>query len=158
MPLIIYVMGFGVFAMTTSEFMVAGMLPELSSGLGVSVSAIGYLVSAYAIAMALGGPVIAALLVRMPGRTALILLFSAFLTGQVLGAMSLGYPMMVISRLITGGAEAAFFGVGLTVVMDAVAPRLAGRASSVVFGGLMLSSVLGAPRPWSTSVSRWARC
>ena len=129
MPAVVYILGLGIFAMTTSEFMVAGMLPELSAGLGVSISAIGYLVSAYAVAMALAGPVVSAAMARVSRSRALVALLAAFLVGQVLGAVATGYPMLVVSRLVTGAAEAAFFGVGLTVAMDAVRPGLAGRAS-----------------------------
>lgn len=154
MPVMVYVLGLGIFAMTTSEFMVAGMLPELSSGLGVSISAIGYLVSAYAVAMALGGPFVSATLAGLPRWRSLAILLGSFLAGQVLGAVATGYPMLMVSRLVTGAAEAAFFGVSLTVAMDAVAPRLAGRASSVVLGGLMLSSVLGLPL--ATVLAQWA--
>jgi predicted MFS family arabinose efflux permease len=147
-------MGLGIFAMTTSEFMVAGMLPELSAGLGVSISAIGYLVSAYAVAMALGGPLVSAAMARVSRPKALVALLAAFLVGQVLGAVATGYPMLLVSRLVTGGAEAAFFGVGLTVAMDAVRPGMVGRASSVVLGGLMVSSVLGVPL--ATLLAQWA--
>jgi predicted MFS family arabinose efflux permease len=154
MPAVVYVLGLGIFAMTTSEFMVSGMLPELASALNVSISAIGYLVSAYAIAMALGGPFVSAALTRLSHARALVLLLGAFLAGQVLGALATGYPMLVVSRVITGCAEAAFFGVGLTVAMDTVPPRLAGRAASVVLGGLMVSSVLGLPL--ATFLAQWA--
>ena len=153
MPAVVYVLGLGIFAMTTSEFMVSGMLPELASALNVSISAIGYLVSAYAIAMALGGPFVSAALTRLSHARALVLLLGAFLAGQVLGALATGYPMLVVSRVITGCAEAAFFGVGLTVAMDTVPPRLAGRAASVVLGGLMVSSVLGLPL--ATFLAQW---
>jgi MFS transporter, DHA1 family, chloramphenicol resistance protein len=84
MPAVVYILGVGVFAMTTSEFMVSGMLPELSAGLGVSISAIGYLVSAYAAAMALGGPLVSAAIVRVSRPKALVALLAAFLVGQVL--------------------------------------------------------------------------
>jgi predicted MFS family arabinose efflux permease len=154
MPAVVYVLGLGIFAMTTSEFMVSGMLPELASALNVSISAIGYLVSAYAIAMALGGPFVSAALTRLSHARALVLLLGAFLAGQVLGALATGYPMLVVSRVITGCAEAAFFGVGLTVAMDTVPPSLAGRAASVVLGGLMVSSVLGLPL--ATFLAQWA--
>ena len=154
MPAVVYIMGLGIFAMTTSEFMVAGMLPELSAGLAVSISAIGYLVSAYAVAMALGGPLVSAAMARVSRPKALVALLAAFLVGQVLGAVATGYPMLLVSRLITGGAEAAFFGVGLTVAMDAVRPGMVGRAASVVLGGLMVSSVLGVPL--ATLLAQWA--
>jgi predicted MFS family arabinose efflux permease len=154
MPLVVYALALGAFAMTTSEFMVSGMLPELTASLGVSLSAIGYLVSTYAVAMALGGPVLSAALARLPRFRTMVLLLAAFLVGQVLGAVATGYPMLAVSRVVTGCAEAAFFGVGLTVAVDAVRPGSAGRATSVVFGGLMLSTVLG--MPLATVLAQWA--
>jgi predicted MFS family arabinose efflux permease len=154
MPPVVYVLALGVFAMTTSEFMVSGMLPELAASLGVSLSAIGYLVSMYAVAMAMGGPVVSAVLARLPRFGSMVLLLAAFLVGQVLGAVATGYPMLAVSRVVTGCAEAAFFGVGLTVAVDAVRPGTAGRATSVVLGGLMLSTVLG--MPLATVLAQWA--
>src|ERR1700754_3847847 len=111
MPVVVYVLGLGIFAMTTSEFMVAGMLPELSTDLGVSISAIGYLVSACAVARALGGPFVSAGLAKLSRWRSLAILLGSFLAGQVLGAVATGYPMLMASRLVTGSAEAAFFGV-----------------------------------------------
>jgi len=154
MPAVVFILGLAIFAMTTSEFMVAGMLPQLSAGLGVSISAIGYLVSAYAVAMALGGPIISAATTRVSRARVLVALLAAFLVGQVLGAVATGYPMLLLSRLVSGAAEAAFLGVGLTLAMDIVGPRLVGRASSVLLGGLMISSVLGVPL--ATLLAQWA--
>lgn len=75
MPLAVYVLGQGIFALVTSELQVAGMMPEMARGLEVSVPDIGYLISLYALAMAVGGPILTAALLKLPKRTTLMVLF-----------------------------------------------------------------------------------
>ncbi|ASU82085.1 MFS transporter [Nocardiopsis gilva YIM 90087] len=145
MPLAVYVIGLGVFSMTTSEFMVSGLMPALAEEFGVSIAAVGYLITAYAAAMTLGGPVLTVGLLRTSRKTALLTLIGVFFLGQALGALSSGYGMMMAARVITGVASAAFFGVGLATCAEMVGPRLRGRAVSVAIGGLMIGTVLGLP-------------
>ena len=87
MPSIIYLLALAIFCMTTSEFMVAGMMNELALAFQVSVSSIGYLISAYAGAMVIGGPILTAILLRMR-KTSIIVLMFVFLIGQSLGAIA----------------------------------------------------------------------
>lgn len=145
MPFAIYVLALGIFTMVTSEFLVAGLMPHLSDDLGATIPQIGYLVSVYAAAMALGGPVLAALLLRMNQKGALLWLYVVFLAGQALGALSGNYAVMLGARLVTGAASGAFFGVALAVCVRISAPEVRGRAISVVLGGLMVGTVLGLP-------------
>ncbi len=145
MPFAIYVLGLGIFTMVTSEFLVAGLMPQLSDDLGATIPQVGYLVSVYAAAMALGGPLLAALLLRMRQKRALLLLYAVFLAGQALGAFSDGYGLMLAARLVTGAASGAFFGVALAICVRITAPEVRGRAVSVVLGGLMVGTVLGLP-------------
>ncbi|GAA3886053.1 MFS transporter [Saccharothrix violaceirubra] len=145
MPPAVYVLSLGIFAMTTSEFMVSGMMPSLAAGFGVSVAAVGYLVSAYAAGMVVGGPLLTVALLKVPRKNALLLLTVIFLVGTVLGAVATDYAVMAVARVITGIASSAFFGVALALCADLVGPSLRGRASSVVLGGLMVGTVLGLP-------------
>jgi predicted MFS family arabinose efflux permease len=145
LPLIIYVLGVGIFTLITSEYMVSGLLPALSAQFGVSVAAIGYLVTAYAGSMAIGGPLLSVVLLRMSRKNALLLLIGIFVVGQLLAAFSTSYPMMVGARIVTGVAAAAFFGVALTACAELVEGAQFARASSIVLGGLMVGTVLGLP-------------
>ncbi|MCP3803005.1 MFS transporter [Allokutzneria sp. A3M-2-11 16] len=145
MPLAVYVLGLGIFAMTTSEFMVSGLMPSLAAEFDVSVAAIGYLISAFAAAMVVGGPVLTVGLLRVPRKHALLALIGVFLVGQALGAVATGYGVMLLSRVITGVASSAFFGVAIAVAVDLVGPERRGRASAVVLGGVMFGTVLGLP-------------
>ncbi|RMI42038.1 MFS transporter [Streptomyces triticirhizae] len=145
MPRAVHVLAFGIFAMVSSEFLVAGMMPQMAEGLGVSVSAIGYLITAFAVAMAVGGPLLSLALLRLPSRTALLTLLAVFLAGNALAATAGSYGVMLAARVVTGVAAQAFFGVALSLAARLTAPEVRGRASARVMNGLMLGTLLGLP-------------
>jgi MFS transporter, DHA1 family, inner membrane transport protein len=144
-PRAVYVLALGIFAMVTSEFVVAGLMPQIASGLDVSIAQVGYLITAFAAAMALGGPVLTVLVMRLRPKTALLLLFALFLTGNMLAATATGYELMLLARLVTGAAAQAFFGAAVSICAVLVQPEVRGRAISVVMNGLMLGTLLGLP-------------
>jgi predicted MFS family arabinose efflux permease len=138
-------MALGIFAMVTSEFVVAGLMPQIASGLNVSISEVGYLITAFAVAMAVGGPVLTVLVMRLHPKNALMLLFAMFLAGNVLAAVAPNYPVMVLARLVTGTASQAFFGAAVSISVVLVRPEVRGRAMALVINGLMLGTLLGLP-------------
>lgn len=145
MPLAIYILGLTMFSMTTSEFMVAGMMSSLAEEFGVSVSAIGYLISGYAAAMVVGGPLLTVGLLKFAKKPALLLLVTFYLLGQTLGAIAWSYEVMMVARIITGVASSAAFGIAISICSSLVGPESRGRAASVVLGGMMVANVLGVP-------------
>ncbi|UNS97634.1 MFS transporter [Streptomyces tubbatahanensis] len=145
MPLTVHLMAAGIFAMVTSEFLVAGLMPQIAEGLDVSLSQVGYLVTAFAAAMTLGGPFLAAAVLKLRPKRALTVLFAVFLAGNVLAALAPGYAVMLVARLITGTASAAFLGAAISLSVRLVRPEQAGRAVSVALSGLMLGTLLGLP-------------
>ncbi|AKM29994.1 MFS transporter [Pandoraea faecigallinarum] len=147
MPPVVYLLGLTVFAMTTAEFMVAGMMPALAHAMHVGIGDIGNLISLYALGMTIGGPVLTALLLalRTLHKRALVWLLTINVAGGVLAAMSTRYEVMALARIIMGVASSATFGVALTLCADLVAPSVRGRAASFVLGGLMFSPVVGVP-------------
>ncbi|WP_107839743.1 MFS transporter [Metasolibacillus meyeri] len=145
MPVVIYLLALAIFCMTTSEFMVAGMMNELALAFQVSVSSIGYLITAYAGAMVIGGPILTAALLRIPSKQALLVLMFVFLIGQSLGAIAWNYDIMMISRIITGIASASAFGVAISFSAALVHADSRGKAASIVLAGLMIATVLGLP-------------
>lgn len=153
MPFIVYLLGAGIFALTTSEYMVSGLMPELSAEFNVSFPAIGYLVTIYAGTMAIGGPLLTVGLLKVSRKNALLGLIALFIVGQVIGSMAQGYNIMVVARVITGIAAAAFFGVALTTCAELVDQKLFARAASVVLGGLMVGTVFGLPG--ATLLGEW---
>ncbi|MBB3733139.1 MFS transporter [Nonomuraea dietziae] len=145
MPRAVYVLAIGIFAMVTSEFAVGGLMPEMAHGLGVTISQIGYLITAFAVAMSAGGPLMTVALVRIRPKPALMVLFAIFLVGNVLAALAPSYPIMMVARVITGVASQAFFGVAISVAVQLSRPEVRGRALAVVLNGLMLGTLLGLP-------------
>ncbi len=140
-----YVLAAGVFAMVTSEFTVAGLMPQLAEGLGAGIPQVGYLVTIFAAAMAVGGPPLTFALLKVPPRTALMIVFAIFLVGNVIAALVTGYPMMVLARIISGAASQAFFGIAVSMGVQLVDEQVRGRAIAVVMNGLMLGTLLGLP-------------
>ncbi|CQR62553.1 MFS transporter [Streptomyces leeuwenhoekii] len=145
MPRAVYVLALGIFAMVTSEFVVAGLMPQMADGLNATVPQIGYLITAFAVAMAAGGPFLTVALMKLPPRTALMVLFAVFLTGNVLAATATGYGVMMTARIITGIASQAFFGIGISLCARITRPEVRGRAIAVAMNGLMLGTLLGLP-------------
>ena len=145
LPFAVYVLGFGIFAMVTSEFQVSGMITVMAADLEVTISQVGYLVSVYAFAMAFGGPVLAIALLRMPPKRSLMILFVIFIGGESIGAVGPSYPALAAARLMTGAASGAFFGAALAICAHLVAAQQRGWATSMVLAGIMVGTVLGLP-------------
>ncbi|MGY0022067.1 MFS transporter [Streptomyces sp. YJ-C3] len=145
MPRAVYALAFGIFAMVTSEFVVAGLMPQMADGLDATIPQIGYLITAFAAAMAFGGPFLTVALLKVPQKRALLILFTVFLAGNVLAATATTYPVMLAARVVTGVASQAFFGVALALCAQLTRPEVRGRAVSVALNGLMLGTLLGLP-------------
>lgn len=145
MPRAVYVLALGIFAMVTSEFVVAGLMPRLADGLGATVPQVGYLITAFAVAMAVGGPFLTVALLRVTPKNALLLLFAVFLAGNVLAATATDYATMLAARIVTGVASQAFFGVAISLAVRLTRAETRGRAIAVVMNGLMLGTLLGLP-------------
>lgn len=100
-PGAVYVISGTVFVLGTSEFGIAGLLPEISTELSVSLPRAGLLISVYAIAMVIGAPVLTVLTLRMPRRATLLAALALFVAGQVLGALAADYSVLLVARVVT---------------------------------------------------------
>ncbi|MEV4182693.1 MFS transporter [Streptosporangium canum] len=145
MPRAVYLLAFGIFAMVTSEFAVAGLMPQMADGLNATIPQIGYLITAFAVAMAAGGPFLTLAVLRLRPKPALMLLFAIFLAGNLLAATAPSYPVMMAARIITGVASQAFFGVAISLAVRLTPPQTRGRSIAVVMNGLMVGTLLGLP-------------
>jgi DHA1 family inner membrane transport protein len=135
----------GAFGIGTTEFVVMGMLPEIADGLGVSVSAVGMLISAYAVGVVIGAPTLTALGVRFSPRHTLVALMVVFVVGNALSALAPTYETLAAARVLTALAHGSFFGVGAVAARRLVAPERATRAISLMMVGLTLANVIGVP-------------
>ncbi|MEG1055026.1 MAG: MFS transporter [Janthinobacterium sp.] len=147
MPLVVYILGLTIFSLTTSEFMVAGMMPSLALAMNEPVTRIGYLISLYAMGMVIGGPLSTIVLLKLsvPNKKGLLWLLCLYVLAQSVAASATSYDILAIARVVTGVAAATCFGLSLAICADIVAPNARGRAAAVVIGGLMLASVVGVP-------------
>lgn len=145
MPIAIFAIGLSIFALTTTEFVISGLLPLIATDLGISIPQGGMLVSAFAIAMVVAPPFAAAASLRLPRKPTLIALLVVFAASQALTAMAPGFGVLLAARVLAGLAAASFFAVGATTAVALVAEHLRGRAIAVVMGGLALATILGVP-------------
>ncbi|MFE6780279.1 Cmx/CmrA family chloramphenicol efflux MFS transporter [Streptomyces sp. NPDC057702] len=145
MPIAVYVLGLSVFALGTSEFMLSGLLQPLARDLGVSIPKAGLLVSAFAVGMVVGAPVLAAATLRLPRRTTLIALLAVFGLGQIAGALAPTYNVLFVSRVVSALACAGFWAVGAAVAVSLVPVTARARAMAVMVGGLSIANIAGVP-------------
>ncbi|NEM06317.1 MFS transporter [Geodermatophilus normandii] len=145
MPRGLLALAIGAFGIGTTEFVVMGMLPEIADGLGVSVSAVGLLISAYAVGVVLGAPTLTALGVRFSPRQTLVALMVVFVVGNALSAVAPTYETLAAARVLTALAHGSFFGVGAVAARKLVPPERATQAISLMMVGLTLANVVGVP-------------
>ncbi|MFF5438172.1 Cmx/CmrA family chloramphenicol efflux MFS transporter [Streptomyces achromogenes] len=145
MPFALYLLGLAVFAQGTSEFMLAGLVPDIARDLGVSVPTAGTLTSAFAVGMVVGAPAAALLGRRRPSRQSLLVFLGVFLTAHVAGALTSDFSVLLATRVVAALANAGFLAVGLTAATGMVAPDAKGRATAVLLGGTTLACVAGVP-------------
>ncbi|MCK8787745.1 MFS transporter [Roseomonas sp. NAR14] len=135
----------GAFGIGVTEFTPMGMLPVIAGDLGVSIPAAGLLVSAYALGVLVGAPLMTLLLARAPRRALLIGLMGIFTAGNLLSAVAGGYGMLLAARLLTSLNHGAFFGVGAVVAAGLVPPDRRAAAVAAMFSGLTIATIGGVP-------------
>jgi MFS transporter, DHA1 family, inner membrane transport protein len=145
MPLPILALALATFAIGTTEFVIMGILPDVARDLAVSIPSAGLLVTGYALGVAAGAPLLAALTSRMPRKQTLLLLMAIFIVGNVLCAAAPGYGALMLARVLTSFAHGAFFGIGAVVAASLVEPDKRASAIALMFTGLALANVLGVP-------------
>jgi DHA1 family inner membrane transport protein len=145
MPLALLVLALSSFAIGTTEFVIMGLLPEVSADLSVTIPQAGWLVTGYALAVAIGAPIMAVSTAHLRRRSALIMLMGFFILGNLLCAIAPGYWVLMIARIVTALCHGAFFGIGSVVAASLVADDRKARAVALMFTGLTLANVLGVP-------------
>ncbi|ODT99905.1 MAG: MFS transporter [Pseudonocardia sp. SCN 72-86] len=145
MRIAILPLALGTFAIGLTEFAVMGLLSQIAEGLDVSVPAAGTLVTAYAIGVVVGAPLLTAVSLRLPRTRMLMLFMGMFAVGNALAAVAPSFGLLVAVRFLTGLPHGAFFGVASLVAASLVAEERRARAVAAVFLGLTVSNVLGVP-------------
>ncbi|AXC12903.1 Arabinose efflux permease [Acidisarcina polymorpha] len=133
------------FGIGTSEFIIMGLLPNLADSFQVSIPKAGILVTAYALSVTVGSPVVALATARLERKRALLLLLGVFILGNLACAAAPTYNMLFLARVLTALSHGAFFGIGSVVASNLVASNQRAQAIAIMFSGLTLANVLGVP-------------
>lgn len=145
MPLALLALAVGAFGIGTTEFVMMGLLPDVAADLHISIPSAGHLVSAYALGVVVGAPLLAALTARMSRRTVLIGLMVPFVAGNALSAFAPDEHYLLAARFLSGLPHGAFFGVGAVVATTLVSPERKARSVSLMFLGLTVANIAGVP-------------
>lgn len=145
MPVGLIALALGGFGIGLTEFVIAGLLPEVGADFHVDAAAAGWLISGYALAVAIGAVGLTAAVTRLPRKTVLLGLMVLFIIGNALSAVATDYPTMLAGRIVAALCHGAFFGIGSVVAAGMVEPDKKARAIAIMFTGLTAANVLGVP-------------
>jgi DHA1 family inner membrane transport protein len=145
MPIGLIALALGGFGIGLTEFGIVGLLPEVARDFGVSESAAGYLVSGYALSVAVGALALTAAITRFDRKKVLVSLMTLFIAGNLISAVAPTYELLMVGRIVAALCHGAFFSVGAVVASDMVAENKKGSAIALMFGGLTAANVLGVP-------------
>ncbi|WP_086564069.1 MFS transporter [Streptomyces africanus] len=156
LPFVVLVLSAGTFLMGTTEFVIAGLLPEMADDLHVSVSHAGLLITAFAAGMIVGAPAMAIATLHLPRRSTLILALVVFALGHVVAALGSSFALVLAARVVTALATGTFWCVGAIVATTAAGPAATSRALGMLLGGLTVATVAGVPLgSWLGQLSGW---
>lgn len=133
------------FAIGTTEFVIVGLLPTVANDLGITVTKAGTLISGYAIALAIGTPIITAITGRIPKKGFLLSLMIVFILGNMIAVIATNYEILMLSRVITGISHGVFLAIAAVVATNLVPENKKGTAVSLVFTGLTVATIAGVP-------------
>ena len=145
MPIAVFALSLAAFCIGTTEFIVSGILLGVSTDLSVTIPIAGLLVTGYAAGVAVGGPVLALLMTRIPLKPAILAVMAVFALGQLLCAFAPNYEMLLAARLISACGHGVFFGVASVAISHLVPEERRGAALSLMVGGITVANILGLP-------------
>jgi DHA1 family arabinose polymer transporter-like MFS transporter len=135
----------GGFGIGMTEFVMMGILPDIASAMRITIPEAGHFISAYALGVVVGAPLLVALTGKLPPKKILALLMGMFAIGNGLSLLAPNYELMVLTRFISGLPHGAFFGVGAVVAGRLAEPGKEAQAISIMFAGLTIANIIGVP-------------
>ncbi|QFT65715.1 Inner membrane transport protein YdhP [Labrenzia sp. THAF35] len=145
MPLALYALAAGAFGIGVTEFVIMGLLLEVSRDLGVSVAAAGMLISGYALGVVVGAPILTVFTATWNKKRVLIGLMVIFIIGNAACALAPSYDLLMAARILTALAHGTYFGVGSVFAASMVGKDKQASAIAIMFTGLTLANILGVP-------------
>ncbi|MFS2125522.1 MFS transporter [Pseudomonas sp. Pseusp97] len=154
--LVLFALAVGGFAIGTTEFATMSLLPYFAPALGIDAPTAGHVISAYALGVVVGAPLLAVLGARLPRRTLLVLLMALFALGNGLSALAPTYHWMLLFRFISGLPHGAYFGIAALVAASIVPPHRRTVAVGRMFLGLTVATIIGVPLAnWLSQAVGW---
>lgn len=154
--LVLFALAVGGFAIGTTEFATMSLLPYFAPALGIDAPTAGHVISAYALGVVVGAPLLAVLGARLPRRTLLVLLMALFAVGNGLSALAPTYHWMLLFRFISGLPHGAYFGIAALVAASIVPPHRRTVAVGRMFLGLTVATIIGVPLAnWLSQAAGW---
>lgn len=154
--LVLFALAVGGFAIGTTEFATMSLLPYFAPALGIDAPTAGHVISAYALGVVVGAPLLAVLGARLPRRTLLVLLMALFAVGNGLSALAPTYHWMLLFRFISGLPHGAYFGIAALVAASIVPPHRRTVAVGRMFLGLTVATIIGVPLAnWLSQAVGW---
>ncbi|MFE6285183.1 MFS transporter [Streptomyces sp. NPDC057877] len=135
----------GAFVMGTAELVIVGILNLIADDMDVSVGTAGLLVTAYALGICFGGPLLTAATIRLGRHLLLWSALAVFLAANLLAAVTAEYAVLLVARVVSGAVHGLFIGVASVLAAQLVSQGQQGRAVAMVFGGVAVSTVIGVP-------------
>ena len=145
MPIALYALTIAAYAIGTTEFVIVGLLPTVASDLAITLPLAGLIVSVYALGVTFGAPVLTALTGGIARKPLLLGLMLLFIAGNTLAAVSPGYEVLLVARVLSAFAHGVFFSVGATIAADLVPENRRASAIALMFMGLTVAIVTGVP-------------
>lgn len=140
-----FALALGAFGIGTTEFVAMGLLPDIASSFRITEPTAGHVISAYALGVVIGAPVIAALTARVPRKALLLSLIAVFTLGNVASVVASSYPALMVARFVAGLPHGAYFGIAALSAAHLMGPQNRAKAVSHVMSGLTIATVLGVP-------------
>lgn len=145
MPVALLALAIAAFGIGTTEFVMMGLLPEVASDMGVSISTAGGYISLYALGVVIGAPVLTAAGLRARRKSMLLGMMGLFIVGNLMSALAPTHDLLLAARFLAGLPHGVFFGIGAVVAASLVGPDKRGRAISMMFVGLTVANIVGVP-------------
>ena len=145
MPVALFALMIGAFAIGTTEFVIVGLVPTIAQNLAISVPSAGLLVSLYALSVAISAPLLTAMTARWQRRNVLLFLMAIFVVGNFLAWQATNFSTLIGARIVTGLAHGVFFSIGSTIATQLVTKEKAAAAIAMMFTGLTVALVTGVP-------------
>lgn len=145
MPIAIWALTVSVFAIGTTEVVMIGLLPTIAKEFSISIASTGWLVTSYAIGVAIGGPVVTAFTNKLNRKKLLLAIIFLFVVSNGLASISSNFTLLIVARVLSGAAHGVFVGIGANIASSMVSEEKRATAIAIMFTGLTVAMVIGVP-------------